>query len=108
RREAGVAGRAADAAGADPLRRRAAGIARDRLVSRGEILRARRDAVVRRERGHDLRYRIRADLSRPAADIGVARRGVSVYGAILRRARLVCLSRRTAAGAAMGRSGPEF
>ena len=49
RGEAGVAGRAADAAGADPLCRRVAGAARDRLVSRREILRARRHAVVRRD-----------------------------------------------------------
>src|SRR6266545_402342 len=37
-----------------------------------------------------------------------ARGGVSVCGAVLRRARLVCLSRRTVAGAAMGWPGPEF
>ena len=62
----------------------------DRLVARREILRARRHAVGRPDCRRDLRHRIRADLSRPAADIGVARGGVSVYRAVLRRARLLC------------------
>src|SRR5207248_7394 len=108
RGEAGVGGRTANAAGADPLYRCVAAVARDRLVSRREILRARWHAMGRRDCRRDFRHRIRADLSRPAADIGVARGGVSVYCAILCRARLVCLSRRTVAGAAMGWPGAEF
>ena len=61
----------------------------DRLAARGEILRARRLAVARRVRGRDVRHRVRADLSRPAAYVGVARGGVSLYRAVLRRARLL-------------------
>ena len=64
--------------------------------------------MARNDRGRHLRHRIRADLSRPAADIGIACRGVSLYDAVLRRARLLCLSRRTAARTAMGRAGPEL
>ena len=59
-------------------------------------------------RGRHLRHRIRADLSRPAADLGVARGGVSLHRAVLRRARLLSVSRRTAARLAMGRAGLEF
>ena len=52
--------------------------------------------------------RIRADLSRPAADLGVARGGVALHRAVFCRARLLSVSRRAAAPVAMGRAGAEF
>ena len=59
-------------------------------------------------RGHDVRHRIRADLQRPGVHLGVARGGVSLHRAVLRRARLLSVSRRAAARAAMGRAGAEL
>ncbi len=49
-----------------------------------------------------------ADLSRPAAHLGIARGGVSLYGAVLRRAGLVPLPRRAAGPGAMGRARLEL
>ena len=59
-------------------------------------------------RRHHLRRRIRADLSRPAFDLGVARGGVSLHRAVFRGARLLFVSRRAAARVAMGRPGLEL
>ena len=85
-----------------------AGAADHRLVARRQILRARRHAVAGPCCRHHLRHRIRADLSRPAADLGIARGGVSLHRAVLRGARLLSVSRRAAARVAMGRTGLEL
>jgi len=47
-------------------------------------------------------FEFRADLSRIAADIRLARGGVPLYRAVLCRAGLLSISRRTAARVAMG------
>jgi hypothetical protein len=58
--------------------------------------------------GRHLRHRIRADLSRPAADLGIARRGVSVHRAVLRSPRLPCLSRERLRASQWGGLGLSF
>ena len=47
-------------------------------------------------RRHDVRHRVRADLPGPAAHLGVARGGVPLHRAVLRRARLLPGARRAA------------
>jgi len=100
RRKAGVAGRAADAAGAArslgalPVCSSSAGGA----TSNSSCVTARCGPASPRASSS---RRIRADLSRPAADLGV-RAVVFLTRAVFRGARLLCVSRRAAARSQWG------
>ena len=68
-----------------------------RLAARRQFLPARRHAVARPLRRAPVRHRVRADLQRTAAHLGIARGRVPLHRAVLRRAWLLSVPGRAPA-----------